>query len=126
MVQVLVGWSAVLLAVFALLPSSLPGAMSVIGCLISLAALILSVGSVRHHSLSYVHLTLLLVLVGIFVINDGLRLGSPINIPFHFKFSLYGLALIVVVGCLYVAKAIEPTNCLDTLGSSKPSLLLLL
>jgi hypothetical protein len=41
--------------------------------------------------------------------------------PLHFTFSLYGLALVVVVGCLYVAKAIEHTNRLDKLGSSKPS-----
>ena len=53
--------------------------------------------------------------------NDGLRLVSPINMPLHFTFSLYGLALVVVVGCLYVAKAIEHTNRLDKLGSSKPS-----
>jgi len=121
MVQVVVGWSAVLLAVFTLLPSSLPGAMPIIGCLISLAALILSVDSVRHHSLSYVYATLLLVLVAMFVINDGLRLASPINMPLHFKFSLYGLALVVVVGSLYVAKAREHTNRLNKLGSFKPS-----
>lgn len=109
------------MAVFALVPSLIPGAMSIIGCFISLAALILAVGSVRHHSLSYVHATLLLVLVGMFVINDGLRLASFKNMPLHFKFFLYGLALVVVVGCLSVAKAIEQTNRLDKLGSSKPS-----
>ena len=67
-----------------------------------------------------VHATLLLVLVGMFVINDGLRLASFINMPLHFKFFLYGLALVVVVGCLSVAKAIEQTNRLDKLGSSTP------
>lgn len=95
--------------------------MSIIGCLISLDALILSACSVRHHSLSYVHATLLLVLVGMFVLNDGLRLASLPTMPLHFKFSLSGLALFVVVGSLYVAKANEQTNRLDKRGSSKPS-----
>ena len=41
--------------------------------------------------------------------------------PLHFTFSLYGLALVVAVGSLYVAKAIDQTNRLDKVGSSKPS-----
>lgn len=86
-----------LLVLFALLPSIVPGAMSIFGLVISLAALILSVGSVRDHSMAYVYATLHLVLVGIFVTNDGLRIGDPLRMPVHLKFSLYGLALVVVV-----------------------------
>lgn len=110
MAQIMVGWIAVILALIALLPSIVPGAMSIVGLVFSLAALILSVGSVRNHSMAYVHATLILVIVGIVFLNDGLRLADPQPMPVQFKFSLYGLVLVVVIGCWYVAKNIDASN----------------
>ena len=104
------GWTAVLLALFALLPSFVPGAMSIFGLLIALAALILSVGSVRHQSMAYVHATLILVVVGILGINAGLRLGDPLPMPLQFKLALYGLAGVVIARGWYAAKAINASN----------------
>ena len=119
--QIIVGWISVILALIALLPSIVPGAMSILGLLLSLTALILSVGSVRKHSMGYEHATLTLVIVGIVFFNDGLRLADPQPMPSQLKFSLYGLALIVVIGCWYVAKTIYASNRLNNSASSFPS-----
>lgn len=119
--QIVVGWTAVLLTLLALFLSILPGAMSILGLVLSLAALILSVGSVRNHSMVYMHATLILVVIGIVFVNDGLRFGDPGPMPVQFKFSLYGLALVVVIGCWYVAKTIDASNRLNKSKSSSPS-----
>ncbi|GJL53322.1 MAG: hypothetical protein NPIRA02_04540 [Nitrospirales bacterium] len=124
MMRSVIGWTAVLLALLALAPSIVPGAMSIFGLLLSLAALILSVGSVRHHSLVYVHATLILVVVGIMVINSGLRIGDPLPMPLHLKLALYGLAGVVLAGSLYAAKTIDASNRRDkskTSSTSPPS-----
>ncbi|VAW84582.1 hypothetical protein MNBD_GAMMA16-529 [hydrothermal vent metagenome] len=43
-----IGWLAIVLAVLSLAPSLVPGAMSIMGLLASLGALIISIFSVSH------------------------------------------------------------------------------
>ncbi len=126
--RIVVGWMAVLLALFAWLPHSLPGAMCIFGFLISLAALVLSIGSVRHQSMAYFQATLILVVVGILGLNSGWRLVASLHddIPPQFKLSLYALAGVVIAGCWYADKTIDTANRRDTLSSSQSSSLLLL
>lgn len=69
----------------------------------------------------YVHATLILVVVGIVFLNDVLRLGDPQPMPLHFKLSLYGLALVVVIGSWYAAKTIDASSRLNKSKSSSSS-----
>lgn len=101
----LMGWTAIILAIFSLAPSFVPGALSVIGLLLSLAALIISVFSVKTCGKVFFTTTLGIVAFGVLLVNDGLRLWDPLDLPNDLKLALYGLAVCVALICLFVAVA---------------------
>lgn len=106
-----IGWISILLAILSLVPSIVPGAMSIFGLLISLIALIISVFSVRKQTSQYFLSTITIVIVGLFLVNDGLRIWDPLEMPITFKLVLYSIFLIVVVCCvLVVRKTINNTQ----------------
>jgi len=103
-----IGWVAILLAVFSLAPSIVPGAMSLMGLLIALFSLIVSVFSVAQNRKSYFNITLVIVLLGILVANDTLRLwGSLAEAPVQFKLTTYGISFLVIVGCALAANGLN-------------------
>ena len=89
------------MSLFSLAPSLVPGAMSLIGLLISMLALALSVFSVEKGKRGCFIATLIIVIIGIFVANDTLRLWGAISgVPVEFKSSIYGVSFLVIVGCM--------------------------
>ena len=96
------GWLAIAVALFALVPSVVPGAVSVFGLLISLTALIVSVFSVKKKGRKYFTITMILVFVNVLLVNDGLRIWSPLEMPMNMKLALYGLFFFVVAGCAFL------------------------
>ncbi len=103
----LTGWVAILLAVFSLAPSVVPGAMSGMGLLVSLAALVVSVFSVGSGRKNYFIVTLTIVVFGVFFVNDVLRLWASLPVPMNVKFTLYGFFGIVVSLCMFFAKKLS-------------------
>lgn len=101
----LMGWTAIILAIFSLVPSFVPGALSVLGLLLSLAALIISVFSVTTHGEGFFKVTLGIVVFGVLLVNDGLRIWDPLDLPIDLKLALYGLAFCVALICLFIAMA---------------------
>ena len=95
-------WLAIALALFALAPSIVPGALSVFGLLISLVALIVSVFSVKKIGKKYFTITMAIVFVSVFLVNDGLRIWKPLEMPINIKLTLYGLFFFVVMGCVFL------------------------
>ncbi len=97
----MLGWLAVLTSLLAWAPSFMPGAMSVIGLLLSAAALLLSVFSVQvkdgRVANGFYYVTLCNVLIGAFVINDAMRLWQSLELPFNTKLFLYGFLVATVV-----------------------------
>ncbi len=99
-----IGYLAILLSAFSLAPSIVPGAMSLLGLVVSLFSLLLSVASVVRNKKVYFTITLVNVLLGLLVANDTLRLwGSVSGVPIQFKLSAYGVSFLVIVGCFIVA-----------------------
>jgi len=96
------GWLAIALALFALAPSIVPGAFSVFGLLISLVALIVSVFSVKKKGKKYFTITMAIVFVSVFLVNDGLRIWKPLEMPINIKLTLYGIFFFVVMGCAFL------------------------
>ena len=100
MVKKIIGWVSILLAVFSLAPSLVPGAMSVIGLVIGLASVVLSLFSVGNGRRGYFLATAVIVVLGIILANDAVRIvGSLPHIPIEFKLVVYGVSSVVVFGC---------------------------
>lgn len=76
------------------------------GLLISLAALIVAVFSVRKTGMRFFKVTMAIVIIGVFFVNDGLRMWNPLEMPINMKLSLYGISFFVVIGCAFCANAL--------------------
>lgn len=96
---VVIGWLAVLLGIFALAPSIVPGAMSVMGLLVSFVALVMAVLTVRSAGQTFFKVTLGLVIVGVLLVNDGTRLWGAL-MPLDIRLPLYVAAFIVCLLCV--------------------------
>ncbi len=99
-----IGWLAIALSIFSLAPSIVPGAMSLMGLALGLFALVLAVFSVSKGNKKFFVITLTVVLIGILVANDMLRLwGSISGVPLQFKLATYGVSLFVLSVCSIAA-----------------------
>jgi hypothetical protein len=106
-----IGILAVTLGVLALGPSVAPGAMSLIGLLISLFSLALSLFSITSMKQGYFRACLFLTLFGILVANDTLRIFGSLPIAStEIKLIIYGIAIIVLTGCILLAKNMAKDN----------------
>lgn len=95
-------WTGVLLAIFSLLPSFVPGAMSVIGLALSLLSVVITTLSVRATGKRYFYAAVGITLFGVFLVNDGLRVWMPLDYPWSFKLVLYGISGLVIGGCTLI------------------------
>lgn len=102
-----VGWIAIGLAVLSLAPSIVPGAVSMMGLLMSLGALIISIFSVSSKGGKYFNITLIIVFSGVFLVNDALRVWDPLPMPINAKIAMYGVFSLVVVGCVFLARKLS-------------------
>ncbi len=98
-----IGWVAIFLAIVSLAPSFVPGAVSLIGLSASFGALIMSIFSVSGDKKYHFYITLAIVVLGIFVVNDTLRLWKPLPIPIITKITMYAICSLVVMGCTFFA-----------------------
>ena len=104
----IIGLLSILLAVFSLAPSIVPGAMSLIGLAIALFALVVSLFSVDENGKGYFQITAVIVVLGIVLVNDAARLaGSLPEIPIAFKLVVYGASCLVVLGCFIGANKLH-------------------
>ena len=91
------GRTAVALAVLSWMPAFVPGAMSIIGLSISIAAVVVSLFSVRRWGKKYFNLTLAIFVVGVLLVNDALRLRASIPMPLELRAGLFGVVVAVVI-----------------------------
>ncbi len=101
------GRVAVFVAILSLAPSFVPGAVSVMGLLASLGALVISIFSVNGDSKYHFYITLTIVVLGIFFINDALRVWEPLPMPINAKVTMYGISCSVVMVCTYFANKLS-------------------
>ena len=69
---------------------------------ISLVALIASVFSVKKKGKKYFTITMVIVLINVFLVNDGLRIWQPLEMPINIKLTLYGIVCLVVLVCIFI------------------------
>lgn len=108
--SVMAGWLAIALALLALVPSIVPGVISVFGLIISMLALVLSLFSIKKTGTKYFRRTAIIVLIGVFLVNDGLRIWDALPMPIHIKLSLYVILFFVFVACVLMAYKLNPTH----------------
>jgi len=101
------GWFAIILALLSLAPSAIPGAVSIIGLIISLTALFISLYSVIDSGKKYFYITLLITSFGVFFINDAMRLWNPLA-PVDVRVIFYAIflttAIVFTIIAYYFAK----------------------
>ena len=107
MIKNTIGWLSILLATLSLAPSFVPGAMSVMGLLVSLTALVISIFSVSYNKSNYYKITFIIVIVGVVFINDALRIWQPLPMPFNVKITMYSIFFLVVLVCMIFAKKLS-------------------
>ena len=99
MIKPLVRHLALLLMLLSLLPSVVPGAMFMMGFLLSLVALLLSVFSVAAEKTFYFYASVALFLSGMLLFNDTLRLWGALPISIITKLVTYAAALLLLFFC---------------------------
>lgn len=104
------GRVAVALAVLALLPAFVPGAMSLIGLLVSASAVILSLFSVRRCGRKYFVGALIVFVAGVLLINASLRVWASTGTPVELRVGLYALASVIAALCMWIASRL-PRPC---------------
>ena len=101
----IIGWISIILSVLSLAPSIAPGAMSLIGFLISMVALVMSIISINTGSTFYFKSSIFVVCIGIFVVNDGLRLyGSLPQVIWQYKITAYCIFILVCIFGVFFSK----------------------
>ena len=97
-----------MIATLVLIPSIVPGAMSMLASYIALLALITSIITIKSGNIFYFKVTAIISAIGIFIVNDGLRLyGSLPQIPLLYKLSVYGVFIIIcALASIYAKKRI--------------------
>lgn len=106
------GLLAVTLAILSLVPSFVPGAVSVIGLLMSLLALLLSLFSIRKRGQRYFRAVLGIVVIGMLLVNDSLRIWATHPIPMGVQAVLVALAGIIIAACVLMARKLAGTATL--------------
>jgi len=100
----MMGWTAIAMALFSLVPGIVPGAVSLFGLMISMVALILSAFSVTQDDERYFRTTAIIVIAGVFLVNGTLGLWQPPAMPFAIKLGLYGLVFVVGATCALIVR----------------------
>ena len=116
----IIGWFTVILAVLALFPSLMPGAVSLFGLLLSLIALLLSTLSVKKGTTVFFKITMVTTAIVILLVNDTLRLWGAIETPILIKVFLYIMIFIAYVLSVMIVKKTQakPKNKLEHGASS--------
>ena len=97
--SVVIGWSAIVLVLFATAMSIVPGAFSMIASVISMLAVVLSLFSIRKNGRKYFGVTMAIGLIATFLVNDWSRIWSPMPMPLNIKIGSYVLVLLVFTVC---------------------------
>ena len=84
------GWISIIVAILVLAPSIVPGAFSILASHVALLALLLSITTIKSGNIFYFKSTAIISAVGLFIVNDGLRLyGSLPDISWQYRFGAY-------------------------------------
>ena len=94
----IIGRLSILIALLSIVFSFVPGAVSAIGFLISIAAVIGSIISTNSGSSFYFKISVMFVGIGLFAINDGLRLiGSLLGVSWGYQWVAYSLFIVICI-----------------------------
>lgn len=101
----ILGWLAIGMGLFSLAPSVVPGAMSAIGLLISIFALILASISSKSGTCLYLQIVTAIYALGVLFFNDGSRLffANP-DATLQYKVVVYSILAVCVAVVFYKAK----------------------
>lgn len=97
-----IGMISIALAIFSLLPGFTPGAMSILGLLMSVFAVVVSLFSVRRCGRKYVVGTLAILIAAVLFVNDTLRIWASYGVPIGFRLSLYAVVFGIAALCWWI------------------------
>lgn len=94
------GLFAIILSILSVLPSLVPGIISLFGLFISVLALLLSAFSANNGKSVYFKITLILVSLNILLVNDFLKLWEPSSAPLLVKSASYFILSLIYYMCI--------------------------
>ena len=70
----------------------------------------MSVFSVKEKGRKYFTITVIIVTISVFLVNDALRIWQPLEMPIKVKLVLYGLFSFVVMVCAFLVARLAPVK----------------
>jgi hypothetical protein len=104
------GWIAIALALFAAAFNLVPGAVSMMGLLVSLIALAASLASVSTGHDKLFRATAIIVVLTVLLVNDALRIWDPLPVPWDVKLGLYAIVAVALALCGLAARRLKRPN----------------
>lgn len=92
------------LAILALVPGIVPGAISVFALGLSVLAMLLSLFSARASGPRYAWTTAGVTLAGVLLTNATLLVWDTAQMPFEIRLGGYALVLFTAVACILIAR----------------------
>jgi len=101
-----IGWFSIVLALFSLAPSLIPGAMSLLAFYLSLTSLIISISTIKTAGIFFFKITAIIVGSGMLITNDYLRVYASFpQSTWVEKISMYVFYMIIcIIGFLSIKK----------------------
>jgi len=97
------GRGAVVIAILALVPGIVPGAVSTFGLALSMLAMVVSLFAARKNGHKYAWMTAVIAVVGVLLTNATLLVWDPAPVPLEIRLGGYAVVLFMVVACILVA-----------------------
>ncbi|PID47310.1 MAG: hypothetical protein CSB47_00800 [Proteobacteria bacterium] len=99
------GWVAIIVSVLLLIPSVVPGAVSVIASWLAFLILLVSILTIQSGNFFYFKVTATISAIGLFIANDSLRLyGALPGVPWVYKLTCYGAFIVICILAVLYAK----------------------
>ena len=105
-----VGRAAVFVAISALVPGIVPGAVSLFAIALSMLAMVISICAARSSGSRYTWMTTIVTVAGMLVTNPTFLVWDPAPIPLELRYGTYALVLFLAVVCMLVAHRIDPVR----------------
>lgn len=112
------GRASVVMAILALVPGIVPGAVSMFGLALSMLAMAVSLFAARKNGPGYTWATALISVAGALLVNSTLLVWDPAPVPLAVRLGGYSLVLFMTAGCILVARRLDARKRSESAGSN--------
>ena len=112
------GIGAVVMAILALVPGIVPGAVSMFGLALSMLAMAVSLFAARKNGPRYTWTTAVISVAGALLANATLLVWYPAPVPLAIRLGGYSLVFSMAAGCIFIARRLDARKRSGSAGSN--------